>query len=113
MSSSDLDLVHERLLAELALAGARVDAVYVCPHEQGTCTCRKPLPGLLLRAQQDVPDMELSEAVIIGDSPSDVQAGRAVGAKAVIIAPEGSETGEADHRAPSLAAAVDWLLGEP
>jgi D-glycero-D-manno-heptose 1,7-bisphosphate phosphatase len=70
MSSEDLEEVHARLLAELAHAGARVDGVYTCPHEEGTCDCRKPLPGLLLAAQRDVGDIDFAHAAVIGDSPS-------------------------------------------
>lgn len=110
MSMGDLEAVHRRLHAELARRGAHVDAVYVCPHEEGTCMCRKPLPGLLLQAQQDVGDMDFSQAVVIGDSPSDIQAGWSVGARTVLLADEQNESTAADHVAPSLAAAIDWLL---
>jgi D-glycero-D-manno-heptose 1,7-bisphosphate phosphatase len=72
MTSADLDAVHDRLLSRLASARAHVDGVYVCPHQQGTCDCRKPLPGLLLRAQQDVGGMDFGQAVVIGDSRSDI-----------------------------------------
>ncbi len=112
MSAGDLEAVHERLLAELAATGARVDGVYVCPHEQGTCDCRKPLPGLLLRAQREIAGMDLRRAAMIGDSPSDVQAGRAVGATTVLLAAAGAESAGADHVAASLDQAVDWLLAE-
>jgi D-glycero-D-manno-heptose 1,7-bisphosphate phosphatase len=113
MTSADLDAVHERLLSRLAAAGAHVDAVYVCPHQQGTCDCRKPLPGLLLRAQQDVGDMDFSQAAVVGDSLSDIQAGRAVGTRTVLLASGGVETAGADHVAPSLEHAVNWLLRHP
>jgi D-glycero-D-manno-heptose 1,7-bisphosphate phosphatase len=110
MSLEDLEAVHRRLHAELARRGAHVDAVYACPHEEGTCTCRKPLPGLLLQAQQDVGDMDFSQAVVIGDSLSDIHAGRSVGATTVLLAGEENGNTAADHVAPSLAAAIDWLL---
>jgi D-glycero-D-manno-heptose 1,7-bisphosphate phosphatase len=110
MSMADLNDVNARLLAELSLRGAHVDGVYVCPHEQGTCTCRKPLPGLLLQAQQDNPDMNFSQAVVIGDSPADVQAGRAVGARTVLLAGDRDGAVGADLLAPSLAAAIEGLL---
>jgi D-glycero-D-manno-heptose 1,7-bisphosphate phosphatase len=110
MSLADLEAVHGRLLTELAASGAHVDAVYVCPHEEGTCDCRKPLPGLLLRAQRDVGEMDFSQAAVIGDSPSDVQAGRAVGTMTVLLASEGNDSAGADDVAPSLAAAIDRLL---
>src|ERR1022692_2999519 len=52
MSAEDLDAVHERFRYLLRLEGAFVDAIYACPHQIGTCACRKPHPGLLLRAQR-------------------------------------------------------------
>ncbi len=110
MTQEDVDRIHTRLLAELSAAGARVDAVYVCPHQEGTCNCRKPLPGLLLRAQEDVPGMDLKRAAIVGDSLSDVRAGKVVGASAILLGSNECETRGADHVAPTLAAAVDWLL---
>jgi D-glycero-D-manno-heptose 1,7-bisphosphate phosphatase len=113
MSAADLERVHERLRAELASAGAHLDAMYVCPHEQGTCDCRKPLPGLLLRAQLENGDMDFAHAAVIGDSPSDIQAGRSVGAKTVLLASAQGATATAEHLAPSLPAAVDWLLAQP
>jgi D-glycero-D-manno-heptose 1,7-bisphosphate phosphatase len=113
MTLADLEAVHERLLGLLASSGAHVDAVYVCPHQKGTCRCRKPLPGLLLQAQRDVGDMDLSEAVLIGDSLSDIQAGRAAGTMTVLLSSGATENGGADHVAPSLLQAVTWLLQRP
>jgi D-glycero-D-manno-heptose 1,7-bisphosphate phosphatase len=113
MTSADLDTVHERLHSRLASAGAHVDAVYVCPHQQGTCVCRKPLPGLLLRAQQEMGDIDFSQAAVVGDSLSDIQAGRSVGTRTVLLASGGVETAGADHVAPSLEQAVNWLLQHP
>jgi D-glycero-D-manno-heptose 1,7-bisphosphate phosphatase len=110
MSARDLEAVHQRLHAELARDGARLDAIYVCPHGKGACTCRKPLPGLLLQAQREVAQMDFTEAVVIGDSDVDIQAGKSVGAATILLDAEGDASLRADHVAPSLAAAVDWLL---
>jgi D-glycero-D-manno-heptose 1,7-bisphosphate phosphatase len=49
MSERDLEAIHIRLAAELARAGARVDAIYHCPHDGGACSCRKPAPGCFTR----------------------------------------------------------------
>ncbi|MDT4894518.1 MAG: D-glycero-D-manno-heptose 1,7-bisphosphate phosphatase, partial [Pseudonocardiales bacterium] len=49
-SRVQLDAVTGRLVRLLAAEGAHVDAFYYCTHGQGECDCRKPLPGLLLRA---------------------------------------------------------------
>ena len=70
--------VHARLEELLAAEGAWLDAAYHCPHAAAACDCRKPGPGMLQRAAREYP-IELDQAVIIGDSDSDLMAGRAAG----------------------------------
>jgi D-glycero-D-manno-heptose 1,7-bisphosphate phosphatase len=137
MSAQDVDAVHERLAYLLGLEGAFLDAVYTCPHEAGSCDCRKPEPGMLLEAQREHPGLDFGHAAIVGDSLSDMQAGWRLGLVTVRIADSASErtspageryeaghlppdfegtslAGErhqADHLAPDLLTAVRWLLG--
>lgn len=106
MSEDDLRRVHERLLELLGECGATIDRIYHCPHEVGTCDCRKPGTGLLERAREDDPEIAFERAVLIGDSQIDVDAGRAAGIKTVAI---GSTSG-ASHQAADLGEAVDWAL---
>lgn len=87
---------------EFSVRGARLDAVYYCPHhpEHGDgeylrdCDCRKPKPGLILAAQRDW-DIELSHSLLLGDSASDFAAGAAAGvghclmARTVLESPSG------------------------
>jgi D-glycero-D-manno-heptose 1,7-bisphosphate phosphatase len=95
MSAEDLDAVHERLGRLLHLEGAFVDAIYVCPHEIDACDCRKPQPGMLLRAQSENPALDFARAAIVGDSPNDVQAGRRLGLRTVLISDrEGDRAGD-------------------
>jgi D-glycero-D-manno-heptose 1,7-bisphosphate phosphatase len=110
MSAADVGAVNARLEDLLALEGARVDAIYVCPHEGGTCGCRKPLPGLLLRAAADHPGTVLGSAVLVGDAESDVGAALAAGVTAVRLGAPGVTT-KAAWVAPDLAAAVGRILG--
>jgi D-glycero-D-manno-heptose 1,7-bisphosphate phosphatase len=105
MTEDDLERVHERLASLLAEKGARVDGWYHCPHDKGACECRKPGTALLERAAREH-GFELTRSVLIGDSESDVEAGRRVGAKTVLLTPAG-----ADHTAPSLHEAVRSVLG--
>ena len=74
-----LNAVHARMHKLLAAAGARVDAVFVCPHapEDG-CNCRKPEPGLLVQIGQRY-GVNLSEVPAVGDSLNDVRAAAAAG----------------------------------
>jgi D-glycero-D-manno-heptose 1,7-bisphosphate phosphatase len=92
MSEADLDAVNERLRELLAAEGARLDAVYCCPHGHDACDCRKPLPGLLTRAAAEL-GLPLADAVMVGDTEVDVEAGRAAGCGLTIrLAPPGTAT---------------------
>ena len=77
--------IHDKMIAGLAAGGARVEEIYVCPHHiLADCPCRKPRPGLLLAAARDL-DAEPREAWMVGDKVSDVEAGRAIGARTVFV----------------------------
>ena len=72
MTLEDVDSIHARMLAELSARGARIDGVLVCPHEEGTCDCRKPRPGLVREAQRRW-DIDMGRSLLIGDTESDRQ----------------------------------------
>jgi D-glycero-D-manno-heptose 1,7-bisphosphate phosphatase len=99
MTLADLNAVHAALERALARSGARVDAFYACPHAADSCTCRKPRPGMLLDALRDF-GVPAEDAVMIGDSDSDAEAGRRAGTATVRLGAD----------APDLAAAVGRLL---
>jgi histidinol-phosphate phosphatase family protein len=104
MSAADVEAIHEAMID----AGVGVDRVYYCPHDDGECDCRKPLPGMLERAAREVPGVSLGRAAaIVGDSETDMEAGRAVGAVLVKV---GAAESPVDFSCASLAEAVDWLL---
>ena len=87
-----LDRITRRMHELLACEGARVDAVYYCLYHPEArrrelrlvCECRKPRPGLLLRAAAER-GLDLRESVMIGDGITDVQAGHAAGCRTVLI----------------------------
>jgi len=110
MTLADLDAVHDRLAELLAAEHARLDAVYVCPHDLDECDCRKPAPGMLLRAAREHPGIDLGRAVIVGDAESDVAAGAAAGTATIRLASGPVDT-RADRVMPDLDAAVTWILG--
>jgi D-glycero-D-manno-heptose 1,7-bisphosphate phosphatase len=105
---------HRALDAALAAAGAAVDGYYYCPHYPdsadprygGTCDCRKPAPGLLWRAAQDL-GLDLGASWMVGDWWRDVEAGHAAGTRTILI-----RTGRsAEHRpAPPGAPTPDAIL---
>jgi D-glycero-D-manno-heptose 1,7-bisphosphate phosphatase len=104
------------LRSELAAAGVRLDAVLSCPHLPDAavaayrlaCSCRKPAPGMLLRAADELA-LDLAASVIVGDRLSDVQAGRAAGVGRCVLVRSGQpveaqDAGQADAVYDDLAA---------
>jgi len=107
-----LDAVHERVAEALRNEGVQLDGVYYCHHHPdftGPCECRKPAPGLLTRAADEL-GLELAASWMIGDADTDVVAAHAAGATAVLVEHPRTahrRTGAvADHTAPDLAGAA-------
>jgi len=73
------------MVAEVARHGGRIDAVYYCPHRPDEdCGCRKPRPGLLLRAAQEW-DIDLAASYLVGDALSDIEAALAAGCRPILV----------------------------
>lgn len=70
MTMQDVEEIHRRMVEMLGRSGARIDDVFYCPHEENTCNCRKPRPGLILRAR-DKWDIDVAQSLMIGDSDRD------------------------------------------
>lgn len=80
----DLDRMHTLLQKRLGDRGAHLDAIYVCPHDEGQCDCRKPLTGLFEQAFRDFPELTAGHSLMVGDSLRDIEAGRAAGMATVL-----------------------------
>jgi D-glycero-D-manno-heptose 1,7-bisphosphate phosphatase len=105
-----LGRIHDRLQSLLAVNELKLEAIYFCPHGPADgCDCRKPAPGMVIKAMRDLrfrPD----EVVVIGDSDGDMGAAAAAGVKGVRVAADGKEPAvgvahdflEAAHRACAL-----------
>lgn len=89
LHEADLLAVQRELVRQLAAGGAHLDAVQLCPHEQATCACRKPAPGLLLTALNRAPWADPARCVLFGDQDSDLRAARAAGVRGVRVGPAG------------------------
>jgi D-glycero-D-manno-heptose 1,7-bisphosphate phosphatase len=85
---STLHELHRWVNEQLAPVHAAIDAFYFCPHhpdfQKEDCDCRKPLPGLILRAAQEW-NIDLPRSWMIGDKLSDVQAGFAAGCQNILV----------------------------
>ncbi len=116
-SCAHVEELHRQVEEWLAQVGAHVDGFYYCPHDKDACTCRKPLPGLFEQAFAEHPGLDAASSIIIGDSLSDIEAGKRFGMHAIFIEGEpdrqkpGSEQGRAmaDASAGSLEEAVALL----
>ncbi len=116
----ELDKIHNRLETLLGKKGAYVDGIYYCPHHPDKgfegeieelkiqCDCRKPSPGLLLKAQKDF-NINMSESFMIGDTVRDAQAGENAGCTSVLL---NSEKEEKYMTFGSLLEFSEWLLRE-
>jgi histidinol phosphatase-like enzyme len=76
----------------------------------GECDCRKPLPGLVLRALADHPGARPADCVVVGDQETDVEAGLAAGVPGVLLAAARPPATAAVSVHRTLLGAVDWLL---
>jgi len=113
-SEDDVELLHRHIAGELAKSGAKVDAWFYCPHHpEGkgsyslTCTCRKPLPGMLLDAAGRY-DIDLSASVMIGDKLVDIEAGSAAGCRSILV--RSGYGGQLEGIAPNNQEIYDDLL---
>ena len=121
-----LGVIHERLRERLAEGGAHLDAIFYCPHHpteghaphRVVCDCRKPAPGLLLRAARML-GLDLERSWIVGDSARDLEAGAAAGVRGVLVATGKGVREHArlvaagrapQHFAPDVHAAVELVL---
>jgi D-glycero-D-manno-heptose 1,7-bisphosphate phosphatase len=103
-----LDAIHSRMIQELAREGARVDAIYYCPHHPETgdaryridCNCRKPQTGLLDAASREH-NIDLASSFVIGDKASDINLAKNAGARsALVLTGYGRETFDHPKRWP-------------
>ena len=92
-TAADVERVHARMRELLAAGGARVDAVYYCPHHDSVapCDCRKPAPGMLLRAIREW-NVDPARSVMVGDGSRDIEAARAAGIRGVRVPKNGDLT---------------------
>ena len=75
-NEKDLKILHNWMLSEFKNKGIRIDGIYYCSHGQDdNCSCRKPKPGMLLKAGQDF-GLILSKSWMVGDDDRDIIMGR-------------------------------------
>jgi len=118
---------HERLDQMLRREGARIDAVYYCPHHPTAgnsiytivCDCRKPGTGLIDRAVRDL-GIDVKQSYVVGDKWSDVELGQRAGAHSILVrsgfAPDDpgnirpAQISDPDFIAHTITEAADWII---
>jgi histidinol-phosphate phosphatase family protein len=99
--------IHARMMQEIARAGGQIEGVLCCPHQADDgCDCRKPAPGLLIRAHQEY-GVDLKQAILVGDSAKDVQAAAAVGMQAIMVLSGIGRTADLESTSPPCCLALD------
>lgn len=106
--------IHKYMKQELAKYGACIDAVFYCSHQpEEKCQCRKPKPGLLLKAAEEL-GINLRDAFMIGDQETDIKTGKAAGCHTILIAnrTNGKEeiTDPPDYTADNMLLAAQWII---
>ncbi|HBB88557.1 MAG TPA: D,D-heptose 1,7-bisphosphate phosphatase [Blastocatellia bacterium] len=103
-SEEMVQAIHKQMTEDLEASGAALDAIYYCAHHpsvgespyQLDCDCRKPKPGLLLRAARDY-DIDLTNSWMVGDRYSDVELAANAGVKSALVL-SGYGRGEWEHQ---------------
>lgn len=117
--------IRKRMNDLLTVSGTKLDGEYYCLHHpeaeisdlRTTCTCRKPEPGLLLKAAREM-NIDLSQSWMVGDGITDIQAGKRAGCRTILIGRMKCELCELmnnydavpDFIAPNLTEAAEYIL---
>lgn len=122
-TEAEYSALTEALRQHLERHGVKLDGVYYCPHHpKGTvhalavdCDCRKPAPGMLVRAAREL-GLSLPESILIGDKPSDIEAARSAGLRhAYSVDSDNAEAAAdftiADAHFASLLDCANYILG--
>ncbi|MDR0766766.1 MAG: D-glycero-beta-D-manno-heptose 1,7-bisphosphate 7-phosphatase [Odoribacteraceae bacterium] len=98
----DVEALHAYMREELGKRGARVDAIYYCPHHESVapCRCRKPSPYMIEQAIERF-DIDPALSCMIGDSPRDMEAARAAGVTGILV-----------QKNSDITPVIDRVLGE-
>lgn len=107
-----INSVNAKVLELLAREDIQFDFVFLCPHIPGDgCSCRKPAPGLGRLAIRQF-DLDPASSFMLGDQPSDVTFGHAIGCRSIQILPKRPDRSEASFSTTSILQAAHWIETE-
>jgi HAD superfamily hydrolase (TIGR01662 family) len=109
----DLELIHSNMTSEILHAGGRIDEVFYCPDLDDNSPYRKPNPGMGLQAKAKYPEINFSQSIMVGNTLSDMEFGRNLGAYNVFIRTTHPEITAEDNRIDicfdTLSGLAEWL----
>jgi D-glycero-D-manno-heptose 1,7-bisphosphate phosphatase len=85
MTAADLQLIHDKMVAEVVLSGGRIDRIYYADSLQNDHPLRKPNPGMAHAAKRDFPEIDFSRSIMVGNNISDMEFGRNAGMYTVFL----------------------------
>lgn len=107
MKEAQLQKVHEHMIKELEKEGAIIHEAVYCPHKpKAGCECRKPGSKMIEDLAKKY-NIDLSKSYIVGDTDTDIQAGKKAGTKGVFL---GDSDPLADMVCPDLLSAAEWII---
>ncbi len=119
VSRETVDKIHQRMGEEAAERGGKIEKIYYCPHKpDDSCSCRKPEPGLLLQAAEDL-KLDLRASYLVGDAITDIEMGHKAGSRTIMVktgkglselAEKARSKVKPDYIAQDLSEAVDLIL---
>ena len=97
IAEQDLLAIQNEIVRRVGQAGGRIAAFYYCPHlASANCSCRKPRPGLILKAAKEH-GIELGASFMVGDSEKDIIAGKSAGTHTVLVLTGSLASSDAQH----------------
>lgn len=114
-TEADFETFQAHLFADLERGGVRFEGTFLCPHlPEAGCTCRKPAPGLLWRAREEI-GADLGTSWVVGDQPSDIELARRAGCRGAVLvgvgATQRATLGEV-HAVRDLEEAAEFILAQ-
>ena len=98
MSVNDLNNIHNQMQRSIEIAGGSIKQVYFCPDVDSSSPGRKPNAGMALQAQQEFPAIDFAKSIMVGNSMSDMEFGRNIGAITVFLTTTNLTITDADER---------------
>lgn len=97
--------INKFMISEIKKSGGRIDKVYVCPDlASSDNNCRKPNPNMAIQAKKEFPEIDFHKSIMIGDSISDMEFGKNLGMKTILISTKEEE------KVKNCSVSVDWRI---